>query len=290
MGSNSENPESKNLTPVEFSQVERNQAETAKLKAEAEVIRNNLQQKWYNGNKLIQAILASFIGSGLLAGWVIGYLKPILTKKQELFNIELKIREAEYINKISKMTALNESLQVALQEVQNRTEEQSETTAKLSKDYSALSKIKEISDQDRVIFSEKSVKLEEEKERLQLELEILKSDLKEIKQVGEEIYQQQKPYSSIINSSGSMSRVLGTSLCKASPYITILSDGSLSIGLNTTSISTQHANLLVKDMSTGKISRLSIKKGDIGIYNHNSRFIRIKINSISECEVGYEIN
>ncbi len=94
---------------------------------------------------------------------------------------------------------------------------------------------------------------------------------------------------SIINSSGILPRVVKSSRCKASPYTTILSDGSLSIGLHTTHQGEQYANVFVKNMSTESIKELSINKGKAGFYNHNGMPIYIKITYITECEVGYEI-
>ncbi len=94
---------------------------------------------------------------------------------------------------------------------------------------------------------------------------------------------------SIINGSGNLWRVIGTPECPSRPYIEILEDGSLAIGLDTTSIQAQHANLLVKDLSTESIKTMSINSGMTGIYKHNGRNIKIKIIAISECEVEYEV-
>ena len=71
-----------------LSEAARNEAEKHKFELEASEVEKRMKQKWFSGRAFIQALIGGVVGSALVAAWIVGYFSPILSKKQELANLE----------------------------------------------------------------------------------------------------------------------------------------------------------------------------------------------------------
>ena len=84
------------LSQVEIRRIEsetaKNEAERKKAELEAKALKKQLDQKWYSSRILVQAGVAGIVVAGLLAGWMIGYLGPLLEKNNELAKLENEIQ------------------------------------------------------------------------------------------------------------------------------------------------------------------------------------------------------
>ncbi|UCF06511.1 MAG: hypothetical protein JSV33_05645 [bacterium] len=67
-----------------LSQAARDEAERNKYEIETQEIQRRIKQKWYRGRPLIQALIGGVVGSALIAAWLIGYFRPLLSADQEL--------------------------------------------------------------------------------------------------------------------------------------------------------------------------------------------------------------
>ena len=65
-------------------------AEMRKPELEAAEIEKRLKEKWYTGRLLVQTFVGAIVAAALLAAWFIGYLQPILQKKQDLRKLEVQ--------------------------------------------------------------------------------------------------------------------------------------------------------------------------------------------------------
>jgi hypothetical protein len=66
-------------------------AKTAKLNAEKAEIDKRINETWWSGRYLIQAVIAGITIAGLLVAWIKVQLEPMLTAKQEKASIEIEI-------------------------------------------------------------------------------------------------------------------------------------------------------------------------------------------------------
>lgn len=99
-----------------------------------------------------------------------------------------------------------------------------------------------------------------------------------------------KPEYDLVNTRGVFKRVNATDECKAAPYTEIISNQLLIIGLESTTINTQHANLIIIDKNRNQKKVISISVGQSATYNFDSKPLMITITNVSECTAGYEIN
>ena len=141
-------------------------AELNKLNLENDETAKRLGQKWYLSRVLIQVVVAGVIAGGLMVSWGIGYLQPILSKKQELADLTNKIQTVknemriivldsirqEITKQLTSLAVVNDSLQSVQANSLQRATSLEEQLTKISGEYARLAKKKEVSDSDRSRF------------------------------------------------------------------------------------------------------------------------------------------
>jgi len=76
------------------SEIAKNGAEKTKPNLEAEEVQKRSSQRWYSGRIFVRAVVGGIGASALIAAWMIGYFQPILSKKQELAELNNQIEAA----------------------------------------------------------------------------------------------------------------------------------------------------------------------------------------------------
>jgi myosin heavy subunit len=67
-------------------------AQRRKTEFEALEIKKRISAPWYQGRFFLQAIVGAIVGSALLAAWLITYMQPILSRKQEIASLDAAIQ------------------------------------------------------------------------------------------------------------------------------------------------------------------------------------------------------
>src|SRR4029077_17814783 len=70
-------------------------AEKGKIELEAKEIERRLKGRWYDGRFFVQAIVGAVVAAALLATWIMGYMQPILTRRQEIAALDVQIQTKE---------------------------------------------------------------------------------------------------------------------------------------------------------------------------------------------------
>lgn len=70
-------------------------AERRKLELQVRELEKRLNAKWYSGRFFIEVLSGAVVASALLATWIISYMQPLLSKKQEIAALEVQIQSKE---------------------------------------------------------------------------------------------------------------------------------------------------------------------------------------------------
>jgi len=178
------------------SEIERNEAERQKFLSETKEINKRVNAKVWSQKNIVQAAIAGIVLAGLLAAWIVGYFKPILSKNQELATLDNKILTAEnkrqrQFNEIKKreLDKLKEQATIEMQQLNTQNselQEQQQGSVQLikdlknklesiSKEYEKLSKRYEATESERKKYSDLALSARKELDSLKGEQDRLKA-------------------------------------------------------------------------------------------------------------------
>lgn len=88
-----------------------------RLALENEEIRDRLHRPWYFARWVSQSVVAGIVAAGLLAAWMITYMQPIISRKQEIASldalIQQKVNESEKIANEARTRVLSSQIETA---------------------------------------------------------------------------------------------------------------------------------------------------------------------------------
>jgi hypothetical protein len=97
----------------------------------------------------------------------------------------------------------------------------------------------------------------------------------------------------LINTNGTLHRVVGTDRCVAGAWRSITSDGCLEIGLMGTSLGQRRVDIRVRQTADGRTIESAENEITSGqwtkFYQIPSRTLWVYVSEIGECEVKYDI-
>ena len=173
-----------------------------KIKAETAEIQTNRNDSWVKRRVLIEVIIGSLITSGLLAAWVISYLSPILSAKNELalLSAEVVKKEAEYqqtvnnertnelnvsigslTEKLNKTLFLNKKLQERQKKTEERLQKEKLEYSNIMKQFNSGELSLSSLDKGNSSLEQLTFNLESKVDNLQAEISILAKEQKEAK-------------------------------------------------------------------------------------------------------------
>ena len=178
------------------SEIAKNEAERIKLIRESEEVGKRLSQKWYSARFLIEAVVGGIVVAALMTAWGIGYLQPILLKRQEVARLKnelLKVenrlqaqrneRETEALTienesikkELASLLLQNETLQKRQEILTKRAEALQEQLRDISSQYAALAQQQELTSKARDRFSRLAKDADLQTQELQDEIQRLQT-------------------------------------------------------------------------------------------------------------------
>jgi hypothetical protein len=170
-------------------------AETLKIKLEADEIRSRLARKWYDIRPVAPKLISGLVGIALAATYFVGLIQPIREREQEARRLELHVlslkneiqkhenmlrqRENERLSqaleavdeRVSEaLQAENQELRAALAEAESRKMKRLSLLEKLSGEYNMLAQKQVLSEKQRSDLAEVASTAGEEVEALQQEI------------------------------------------------------------------------------------------------------------------------